>query len=169
MRTFRKCITEFMLDPVNQPFDFRTHMWRYPVRIDIAIEYLGISQQEYTTLFKDVMPRACAGERDDPTSLVPGVTEAGLAKNTSISRAMRLSEFLKATCLTYCEFIELWKSKFVEFANRGDERGFPDCEPCCLDTVWLQFPESDVAAGLSKLVIFIRLWHKLKHLCGAGY
>ena len=32
MRTFRKCITEFVLDPVNQPADFQTHLWRYPVR-----------------------------------------------------------------------------------------------------------------------------------------
>ena len=42
MRTFRKCITELVLDPANQPADFQTHLWRYPVRIDIAIEYLGL-------------------------------------------------------------------------------------------------------------------------------
>ena len=47
MRTFRKCITEFVLDPLNQPASFQTHLWRYPVRIDIAIEYLGISREEY--------------------------------------------------------------------------------------------------------------------------
>src|SRR4029077_19700629 len=43
MRTFRKCITEFVLDPNNPPAGFKSYLWRYPVRIDIAIEYLGIT------------------------------------------------------------------------------------------------------------------------------
>jgi hypothetical protein len=161
MRTFRKCITEFVLDPVNQPADFQTHLWRYPVRIDIAIEYLGISVEEYTTLFKGVMPRPCSGRGD---TVPPSISES------AVVRAIRLSEFLKATCLTYCEFFELWKSGFVEFLNGGDRRGaFPECEPCCLDDLSVRFPEEGTENGLEKLVIFIRLWHKLRHHCGAGY
>jgi hypothetical protein len=45
MRSFRRCITEFVLDPGLQPLGFWDHLWRYPVRIDIAIEYLGITPQ----------------------------------------------------------------------------------------------------------------------------
>ena len=56
MRTFRKCITEFALDAVNEPAGFQSHLWRYPVRIDIAIEYLGISPEEYGLLFQGARP-----------------------------------------------------------------------------------------------------------------
>ncbi|HEY1320154.1 MAG TPA: hypothetical protein VGF32_07895, partial [Streptosporangiaceae bacterium] len=51
MRAFRKCITEFVLDPANEPSGFASWLWRYPVRIDIAIDYLGITPDEYALLF----------------------------------------------------------------------------------------------------------------------
>jgi hypothetical protein len=174
MRTFRKCITEFALDPVNQPLDFQTHLWRYPVRIDIAIEYLGISREEYVTLFKGVLPRACADGSDTRPPLVPGepggLLRLSLGGKEGDSVVVRLPEFLKYTCLTYCEFIELWQSRFVEFSNGDDRRGeFPVCEPCCLDNLWLRFSDGASQSELQKLNVFIRLWRKLKHLCGAGY
>ena len=53
MRTFRRCITEFVLDPAHEPAGFQSWLWRYPVRIDIAIEYLGITPEEYA----DAVPR----------------------------------------------------------------------------------------------------------------
>ena len=59
MRTFRKCITEFVLDPKNPPAGFKSYLWRYPVRIDIAIEYLGITPEEYVALFGGVWPDPC--------------------------------------------------------------------------------------------------------------
>ena len=52
LRTFRKCITEFALDPETPPTGFESFLWRYPVRIEIAIEYLGITPEEYTALFQ---------------------------------------------------------------------------------------------------------------------
>ena len=53
---------------------------------------------------------------------------------------VRVSEFLKRTGLTYCEFLELWQAEFVKFQRRNDRREgddgvFPECEPCCLDTL----------------------------------
>ena len=36
--TFRRCITEFVLDPSKEPAGFQDHLWRYPVRIDTAID-----------------------------------------------------------------------------------------------------------------------------------
>lgn len=176
MRTFRKCITEFVLDPVHQPADFQTHLWRYPVRIDIAMEYLGVSPEEYTILFGGVMPAPCAGSGDtQPPGTrgaleLLGFAEAASPRSVQTPPVIRLPEFLKRTCLTYCEFIELWKSRFVEFSNGADRRGaFPDCEPCCLDDLWLRFPEQDPQSALAKLLIFVRLWHKLRHRCGAEY
>jgi len=51
MRAFREDITEFVLDPANEPADFPRHQWRYPVRMPIAREYLGITPEEYDQLF----------------------------------------------------------------------------------------------------------------------
>jgi hypothetical protein len=176
MRTFRKCITELVLDPVNQPANFQAHLWRYPVRLDIAIEYLGLSPEEFTTLFQGVMPAPCAGEGDEqpPTDAEPlrllGISRDDGAIASHVQEITRLPEFLNVTCLTYCEFLELWQSKFVIFANGADEHGdFPECEPCCLDDLWLKFGEEDRLSSLTTLIRFIRLWRKLHHLCGAGY
>src|SRR2546421_4477904 len=65
MRTFRKCITEFVLDPVEEPTGFQSHLWRYPVRIDTAIEYLGVTPEEYELLFQGIWPRQCAAREDN--------------------------------------------------------------------------------------------------------
>ncbi len=203
MRTFRKCITEFVLDPVHQPAQFQTYVWRYPVRIDIAIEYLGISREEYTTLFNGVWPHPCGHTEDrqqpaphhslPPWQLYGFASEhvAGVPWNDIV---VRLPQFLKRTCLTYCEFIELWKCGPVKFRsgpckedrrdkdgrsenkresegdkkNPAKESAFPDCEPCCLDDLCLEFPE-DRDKALWEIAVFIRLWRKLKHLCGAEY
>jgi hypothetical protein len=59
LRTFRKCITEFALDPANPPVGFQSHLWRYPVRIETAIEYLGITPEEYTLLFQGTPAQSC--------------------------------------------------------------------------------------------------------------
>jgi hypothetical protein len=52
MRRFRTEITEFALDPTgSDPAGFDATVWRYPVRRDIAPEYLQISTAEYQQLF----------------------------------------------------------------------------------------------------------------------
>ena len=181
MRTFRKCITEFVLDPKNPPAGFRSYLWRYPVRIDIAIEYLGIAPEEYVALFGGVWPDPC----DTPCyAPVAGSTPATLPPQQLYGfsvddrawteTVVQLPEFLNRTCLTYCEFLELWKTGFVKFSKAGDPAGpFPDCEPCCLEELQLTFPEQGEELSeyfaLTKLAVFIRLWHKLKRLCGGGY
>ena len=228
MRTFRKCITEFVLDPDNQPTGFEDYLWRYPVRIDIAIEYLGISPEEYQLVFQSAMPDSCGPPQQDNRikKLVPLKPQQlyGFSATTDpngpwAQTATQLPEFLQANCLTYCEFVDLWKTQFVVFSDGAETDGkFPDCEPCCLENHWLQFPNqtgpnqppsptpnpppptpapnqpqakpsvvggtSAQAAGgtaappapvlttgqlLGQLAIFIRLWRKLKEVCGAGY
>jgi hypothetical protein len=182
MRTFRRCITEFVLDPVHEPAGFQSHLWRYPVRIDTAIEYLGISPETYTLLFEGPQPKACAASESDhpndqraqlPPWILYGFVSENLQDQQWTSIAVRLPEFLRRTCLSYCEFLQLWKTGIVPFRNGADrEKGqFPECEPCCLDQYWLQFPEEgdDTATALYKLGIFIRLWCILKEQCGAQY
>ena len=123
MRTFRKCITEFALDPTNPPAGFQSFLWRYPVRIDTAIEYLGITPEEYTMLFHGTMPQACGQQTVDtrPRPAGQGSTEQGSvleafgftpvqAREISDSGVIPLPEFLNITCLSYCEFVELSKS-----------------------------------------------------------
>ena len=153
MRTFRKCITEFALDPINVPTGFESYLPRCPVRIDIAIEYLGITPWEYEGLFQGVWPSACGAPRTDRHVDIAAVTAAraygfeASADSSWTSTVIRLPEFLRCACLTYCEFLELWKSQYVVFADGGVQGGkFPDCEPCCPEKHWLQFPTPLAAA-----------------------
>ncbi|MBZ5494665.1 MAG: hypothetical protein LAO76_27375 [Acidobacteriia bacterium] len=162
MRTFRKNITEFALDSSLAPPVFQAHLWRYPVRIEIAIEYLGLTPEEYAALFNP-------GDVATATLYGFGANDEGWTETV-----VQLPEFLKRTCLTYCEFVELQRalqgSQIVEFVS-GDEKGFfPDCEPCCLGEYEITFASpQDTPQALRRLAIFIRVWRKLKEVCGARY
>lgn len=194
MRTFRKCIREFVFDPTSEPAGFQSYLWRYPVRIDIAIEYLGITPEEYELLFRGNPDPPCVlvddrqPQQQSERSGEPAVwqlygfasTDGDIAWTRTI---IQLPEFLERTCLSYCEFYELWQSQFVRFGNGDDPDGlFPQCEPCCLDRLWLNFPEpqdsppapdsprqddteSAPQQGLLELALFIRLWRKLNESC----
>ena len=194
MRTFRKCIREFVFDPTGEPGGFQSYLWRYPVRIDIAIEYLGITPEEYELLFQGNPDPPCVPfddqqpQQQSERSSGPAVWQLyGFASPDGdtpwTETIIQLPEFLERTCLSYCEFYELWQSGFVTFGNGPDALEFPQCEPCCLDTLWLEFPEpqdsppaapdsppqdhteSVLQQGLLELALFIRLWRKLNESC----
>ncbi len=88
---------------------------------------------------------------------------------------MTVAEFLELTCVSYCEFLKLWNSGFVQSADhvQGEKSAvptFPKCEPCCLKDYELQLPRGDGRNSiLLELSIVIRLWRKLRGLCNAGY
>jgi Tc toxin complex TcA C-terminal TcB-binding domain len=141
MRTFRRSITEFVLDPEHEPAGFEPWLWRYPVRTDIAIEYLGLSPQEYQALYRDGQDQSVPDGR------------------------VTLPDFLALTCLSYCEFYDLWACGYVPFrdgaaAPEGDG-AFPRCEPCYLEQAWLEFPGQSQEA-LARLLVFVRLWRTLR-------
>ncbi len=177
MRTFGEEITEFAIDASQEAADFQKHLWRYPVRIDLAIEYLGLSPEEYKTLY--VNPISATNLRDMYGFLSDTIN--GVDWKTIV---VYVPEFLKRTGLKYCEFLELWKSKFVEFERRiatttdaaepttgaTPHAGFPDCEPCCPEDLVIRFITPSAAEdALYRLMVFIRLWRSLKCLRGAGY
>ena len=180
MRTFRKCITEFVLSPASEPQGFADYLWRYPVRIDIAREYLGVTPEEYALLFAGTPAPLCVKPVDPEPPAAPaalateapwqlyGFASAGDNNTSWIATVVKLPEFLARTCLGYCEFYELWQSGFVRFVNSDDGAGgaFPQCEPCCLDALSLSFPdERTPEQSLAQLAVFIRLWRKLKECC----
>jgi hypothetical protein len=181
MHRFRKAITEFVIAPTSEPADFQSHLWRYPVRIDTAIEYLKITPDEYTVLFQNGITTAPlrgrgsrAGEGKTRLYALYGfASERSETEGETVwtDIVVHLSEFLERTCLTYCEFIELWKSEFVRFSLRNHrEEGFPECEPCCLDKYIIEFDDPDnPEEALKQLAIFIRLWRKLQAIPNAGY
>ena len=186
MRTFRKCITEFALAPSNPPAGFQSFLRRYPARIDTAIEYLGITPEEYTMLFHGSVPQACGQQISDPRPQLPGQGSAALTfglspiqlREIADSGMVALPLFLAATCLSYCELVELLKSGMAitlvgpqGAGNNGSSKpaSVPDCEPCCLGDYQLQLPGDGRDTALPQLVVFIRLWRKLKCLCGAEY
>jgi hypothetical protein len=167
MRTFRKCITEFVLDPTHEPAGFRSWLWRQPVRADIAIEYLGITPEEYTRLFEGAAVPPCATPLDvaaAPLADVAGPVEAPRGTIT-------LPAFLAQTCLSYCEFYDLWQSGYVPFRNGADQAkgSFPPCEPCCPEDVWLQFPDEKQQLQDVELLVFVRLWRTLRDSCRSSY
>lgn len=172
MRRFRRDITEPVLDPNGEPPGFQRHLWRYPVRVDIAREYLGISPQEYDLLFTQDLVDAPAQDRLRLREMY-GFPEGEVGGRSWAEIVVGLPEFLARTGLSYCEFLDLWRSEFVTFGRADedeDEDGFPDCEPCHLDDYRLRFqdPEDPIEA-LRCLAVFVRLWRKLRELPGAGY
>jgi hypothetical protein len=179
MRTFRKCITEFVLSPEKEPVGFEDFLARSPPRVDIAIEYLGITPEEYTLLYARTPLPNCGGTgdrggRDNGQVGPPAVWQlygfnAQGDGNSWIATVSQLPEFLARNCLSYCEFFELWQSGYVPFSNRDDRQGaaFPECEPCCPEAIILQFPDREGGAELSllQLAVFVRLWRKLRESC----
>lgn len=176
MRRFRKEITEFVLDPDNEPDGFAAHLWRLPVRFDIALEFLGVSQEEYALLFRQDIP-------DSPANGLPalyqvyGFAEPTVHETQWYDIVLSVPEFLHRTGLCYSEFLDLARAGFVPFrragtsAEEGDENsGFPVCEPCCLDELSLAFTDNydanDPTGALRRLVVFIRLWRILQHCPG---
>ncbi len=170
MRHFRRDITEFVIDPEKEPDDFQRHLWRYPVRINTAIEYLGITPEEYDMLFTQ---KLLANRRSGRITLkeILGFTE----EEEDWGRMIHvLSEFLERTGLDYCEFLELWRSRYVPFVLKGPNPSFPECEPCCLDRYVIIFEEEmegrvTLDNVLRRLVVFVRLWQKLQKVKGARY
>jgi hypothetical protein len=191
MRTFRKCITEFAIAPANPPTGFQSFLRRSPARIEMAIEYLGMTPEEYSILFQGTLPQACGQQTSDnrprPTGQEPAQQGSALqvfgftpvqARESSDSGLIPLPEFLQVTCLSYCEFVELSKSGIPislmstqRDANTRDRQnaGIPECEPCCLGDYQVQLTGNERQTVLLQLAVFIRLWRKLKYLCGAGY
>ncbi|HMG76427.1 MAG TPA: neuraminidase-like domain-containing protein [Pyrinomonadaceae bacterium] len=170
MRTFRKEITEFVLDPTLAAPVFQSHLWRYPVRLEMAIEYLGFTPEEYDQLFnKDIPAVAAPGQLSLPE--LYGFEVNAVGGRDWIRIVTKVPEFLKRTGLTYCEFLEFQKAGFVSFRNANpDDQSFPDCEPCCLDEYTVFFENQDESVpSLKRLAIFIRLWRKLKEGCCGGY
>ncbi|GAB3816709.1 hypothetical protein [Micromonospora zhanjiangensis] len=82
MRRFRRDITEFVLDPVAEPAGFGRHLWRYPVRFELALEYLCIGAHEFAALFAtppsddpgEGRPRrgSCTASRRPSSTTAPG-------------------------------------------------------------------------------------------------
>lgn len=161
-RGFRRAITEFVLAPAKAPKEFREHQWRYPVKEELAAEYLGLSGEELDKLFKKPIA-------DDFLLELYGFTPAHA--NTWIGIVTKVSEFLRRTGLSYCEFLDLWRSNFVPFTSKGGEgvpRQFADCPECYLDQIGIEF-NKDPKLALMRLIVFIRLWRKLQAVAGAKY
>ena len=168
MRCFRKDITEFVLDPAptEEPAGFPRHLWRYPVRIDIAREYLRISPEEYDLLFTKMpsgsMLPALYGfletdriELDDHGAALVGVPPPYRAHLLRVPRA------LAPGCIKF-------HARALD--ERIQEQSFPDCEPCYTDKIILVFDDpSDEATAIARLAVFIRLWRKLQTVPNARY
>jgi hypothetical protein len=159
MRRFRRDITEYCLLEIPNmgltPPDFNKTLWRLPVDFPIALEYLRISRAEYETFYNGSYPLS-------ETSTLYGF----LPSNPQWPNVLQLGIFLHSTGLSYCEFLELWESKFIPFSKTGPNHDFPHCPPCCLNDIVIVLPGSGSTTPiLAQLIFFIRLWQKLHHEC----
>jgi len=173
MRTFREATSEFVLDPENPPAEFNSHRWQEPPSEVTAAEYLGISPQVLQLLFEREIATSLPAD-DDQLILweMYGFPSEDIDGESWLAIVVRLQEFLKRTCLTYCQFLELWRSDFVTF-HRSRPNGretFAECEPCDLDDEIIVFDDpADPAEALRQLIVFIRLWRLLQSVPGAHY
>lgn len=122
MRRFRKDITEFVLDPAaaDEPTGFQRHVWRYPVRLELALEYLCISAQEYQYLFTQV-PATKVQDPDPDGGGGPtlwglyGYPEPQTGDTSWTRTVLVVSEFLRRTGIGYCDLVELQRRGPVPF------------------------------------------------------
>ncbi|MBV8648832.1 neuraminidase-like domain-containing protein [Paludibacterium sp.] len=196
MRAFRQEITEFALDQTVAAPAFPGHLWRYPVKIDIGIEYLGISAEEYAQLFTQNIALTPTPGQLTLYTLYGFVAETQPDGSNWIDVVLRLPEFLRRTGLSYCELVALQDASCVQFdalpqktdspprdantppAQRapgngdGEQRAgrLPACEPCCPEHYRLVFHQpNNPQTALAFLAVYLRLWRKLQAVCGARY
>ena len=150
MRHFRTDITEFALDPAHESSDFQRVRWRFPLRLDIAIEYLRISSEELTLYTTSLTT--------SEMSTLFGFTPK---EEDWTDRISVVPMFLRRTGLSYSEFIDLWKCHYVEFSP-GDGVEYPAHSTCSTSHTRIVFSEKDTAMALYKLAVFIRLWRQLR-------
>jgi hypothetical protein len=123
MRRFRKEITEFVLDPApgDEPAGFDRYAWRYPVRTDIAIEYLCLTPEEYQQLFSQrVSITADDGADDggdDALTLwsLYGYPSPEDGDEPWTETVLAVPQFLRRTGLDYCDLVELQRCGPVPF------------------------------------------------------
>ncbi|EXA32193.1 hypothetical protein FOVG_16565 [Fusarium oxysporum f. sp. pisi HDV247] len=189
VRRFRRDITEFALDPATDPPEWPAHVWRLPVRLGIALEYLGLSELEYTTLYVDDLD-------DTQVAGLYGVKAEQECDWRENSVVLTLGGFMEGLGLTYCELLELKSSGLVPFTLRVthfhddvvpmnsaindsivqsrepvEAISNSDCPPCCLSNWRINFSsdnddcEVDIRGLLMRVAIFVRLWRTLNSGC----
>lgn len=163
MRHFREDITEFVLRPDPEPSGFRRHLFRYPVRIELAHEYLKIDPEE-TVLFEGVVV-------GDTLAQLYGFNSASGDWTTEVRQ---VSSFLERTGIRYCDLRQLVESGWLNLSlvligDEGPIEPPAECEPCCLNEWRLFIGDLSLEEGLRRLASIIRLWRKLQGLPGARY
>lgn len=165
-RKFRHTIHEFAPNPdlslLNNPASFRGYLHRYPPSFELSLSYLGFTQKESDFLFAH--PNLSLSR----ALILYSFTNDTYGDGDWVEEAVKLKSFLQRTGLKYCDIHELIKAtegwSYVDF-NIIDKFENPvnpeSCEPCSLIDYKLSFQPSD-ETGLKRIILFIRIWQKLK-------
>ena len=183
MRRFRRDVTEFVLDPASEPAGFARHLWRYPLRFELALEYLCIGAHEFAALFA-TPPSDDPAEGETGAWQLYGFPSAVIDDRPWGTIAVRLPELLARTGLAYCDLVHLQASGLIRFGilpvetddqtdgDTGDPQPLPACKPCCLGDWRVAFPEEADQEfprdGLVRLALAVRLWRFLRRRCAGG-
>lgn len=149
-RKFSQHIHGFPYDPGNVPVDYKSNLFRLPVNLALAREYLCVSPQEYS-LYYEQSPFPVGGTSFFHELL--GYDDVADLSNYSI-----LDEFLKKNCLECCD-LDCWlQSGFstLEVRDASGDLIEYDCNDCNTSEY-----EIDVLGGASGPVELelSKLWH----------
>ncbi|OHX19650.1 neuraminidase-like domain-containing protein [Chromobacterium sphagni] len=159
MRRFCRDITEFVHDSALAPPVFQAHLWRYPLSLDLALEYLCLAPGD--------LPGGQGEDRGSDGWRWYGFSAATSNKVPWTRALSQPGAFLSRTGLSWCQLVELQQCGVAPFSFSASKDGkLPECEPCYPNQYALVFGSAVAAqAGLGLLGVFIRLWRKLQ-CCG---
>ena len=161
-RKFSQNIHAFPFAPDVVPNKFRTHLYRLPVRHAQALEYLGISDEEYDLIYA-VVPNF------DPAGSVPPQPDfwslLGFSDHATFEENIfQLPVLLKKLCWDCCEFDELLRTKWIDMivTDQRQTHTFSGCQDCEIDNYLVGFPNEEATLSLWKLFLISRLHQQLK-------
>ena len=120
-------------------------------------------------------PPPCAPQQRSAAAATVGAASSACCRSPeALARHHRAARVPGRTCLSYCEFYELWQSGFVAFRNgdpgrRRRRRRSRSASRAARTSCGLQFPEGQQEQDLPNLLVFVRLWRKLRDSRCGGY
>lgn len=164
-RTFSQSIHAFPFQPDSVPSEFRPHLYRLPVRHEQALEYLGISAEEYHLLYAGLPNfNPVIGDPNRPDLW----TLFGFSDFADFTDAIfQWPVLLEKLCLDCCEFQELVEAEWIEMTVVDDNQNpvFSDCSDCDIDGYLVDFPgatDEEKVVLLWKLFLLSRLYRQIQ-------
>lgn len=154
MRHFREDITALPASAEQEPETFQRHLWRYPVRLELALAYLNITAEEHTTLY------TAAFEDHELLTNVLGLPPQAMQRTDYFT----VKAFLELTGLSYQQLLDLVQCGYVPIQIKASPKDGAGSKTVDLGNATIRFDVADsskIPSTLRKTLVFIRLWRSL--------